>query len=65
MTRGTFYISGSLADKWSGHWTGISADEIINLHRGGHEVACHTFSHSRAFDLDAEAMVAEMEKNRR
>ncbi len=28
-----------------GHWTGVSADEIVGLHRGGHEIACHTFSH--------------------
>ena len=27
--------------------------------------ACHTFSHTRAIDLDAAAMAAEMEKNRR
>ncbi len=63
--RGTFYVAGGLVDEWSGHWTGISADEIIDLHRRGHELACHTFSHSRAIDLDAMAMTVEMEKNRR
>jgi peptidoglycan/xylan/chitin deacetylase (PgdA/CDA1 family) len=63
--RGTFYISGGLVDQWSRHWAGVSADEIVGLHRKGHEVACHTFSHSCAIDLDAEAMTAEMEKNRR
>jgi peptidoglycan/xylan/chitin deacetylase (PgdA/CDA1 family) len=62
--RGTFYISGGLVDKWSGHWTGASADEIVGLHRRGHELACHTFSHTRTVDLDAAAMTAEMEKNR-
>ena len=31
----------------SGHWTGVSADEIVGLHRRGHEIACHTFSHAR------------------
>jgi len=63
--HGTFYVSGGLLDQWSGHWTGASADEIVALHHGGHEVACHTFSHLRASDLDAAAMTAEMEKNRR
>jgi peptidoglycan/xylan/chitin deacetylase (PgdA/CDA1 family) len=63
--RGTFYVSGSLVDKWSGNWTGISPDDIVSLHRGGHEVGCHTFSHTRAADLDAAAMTAEIEKNRR
>jgi peptidoglycan/xylan/chitin deacetylase (PgdA/CDA1 family) len=63
--RGTFYISGSLVDKWSGNWTGIGADDIVSLHREGHEVGCHTFSHVRAIDLDAAAMTAEIDKNRR
>ncbi len=62
--RGTFYIAGGLVDRWQGHWTGVSADEIVALHRRGHEVACHTFSHARATDLDAAAMMVEMEKNR-
>lgn len=63
--RGTFYISGGLVDQWSGHWTGVSAEEIVALHRSGHEIACHTFSHLRAIDLDEAAMTAESEKNRR
>jgi peptidoglycan/xylan/chitin deacetylase (PgdA/CDA1 family) len=63
--RGTFYVSGGLVDQWSGHWTGASADELVGLHRRGHELACHTFSHTRSIDLDAAAMTAEMENNRR
>lgn len=63
--RGTFYIAGGLVDKWSGNWTGPSVDDIVSLHRRGHEVACHTFSHTRAIDLTAAAMTAEIEKNRR
>jgi len=61
----TFYVSGGLVDKWSGHWTGISADEIVGLHRAGHEIACHTFSHTRTTDLDAAGLVTEIEDNRR
>jgi peptidoglycan/xylan/chitin deacetylase (PgdA/CDA1 family) len=63
--RGTFYVAGSLTNQWSGHWIGASADDILGLHRGGHEIACHTFSHGRAIDFDASAMTAEMENNRR
>jgi peptidoglycan/xylan/chitin deacetylase (PgdA/CDA1 family) len=63
--HGTFYVSGGLVDKWSGNWTGVSADDIVGLHRRGHELACHTFSHTRSIDLDAAAMAAEMEQNRR
>jgi len=63
--RGTFYISGGLVGQWSGHWAGISTDGILELHRSGHEIACHTFSHKRALELDAAAMAAEVETNRR
>jgi len=62
--RGTFYVSGGLIDSWSGNWTTISDDHVVDLHRRGHEIACHTFSHARATDLTAEAMAAELEKNR-
>jgi peptidoglycan/xylan/chitin deacetylase (PgdA/CDA1 family) len=63
--RATFYVAGGLVDRWSGHWDGISADEIVELHRSGHEIACHTFSHTRTTDLDAAALTAEIESNRR
>jgi peptidoglycan/xylan/chitin deacetylase (PgdA/CDA1 family) len=62
--RGTFYVSGGLVDSWSGNWTTVSADDVVGLHRRGHEIACHTFSHARATDLTAEAMAVELEKNR-
>jgi peptidoglycan/xylan/chitin deacetylase (PgdA/CDA1 family) len=65
QARATFYVAGGLVDKWSDHWIGLSADDIVGLHRGGHEIACHTFSHPRAIDLDAAAMTAEIEHNRR
>jgi len=64
QARATFYISGGLVDRWSGHWMGINNDEIVGLHRAGHEIACHTFSHVRTPDLDGAALAAEIEKNR-
>jgi len=63
--RGTFYVAGSLLGQWSDHWNGANADDIIALHAGGHEIACHTFSHRRISDLDAAAMANEIELNRR
>ena len=63
--RGTFYVAGSLLNQWSGHWNGADADDIVGLHGRGHEIACHTFSHRRATDLDAAAMAEEIELNRR
>jgi len=37
----------------------------VELHRRGHEIACHTFSHVRATDLDATRLAAEIDDNRR
>jgi peptidoglycan/xylan/chitin deacetylase (PgdA/CDA1 family) len=63
--RGTFYVAGGLLSQWSGHWNGADADDIVGLHAGGHEIACHTFSHRRTSDLDADGMAEEIELNRR
>jgi peptidoglycan/xylan/chitin deacetylase (PgdA/CDA1 family) len=63
--RGTFYVAGGLLSQWSGHWNGADADDIIGLHASGHEIACHTFSHRRTTELDADTMAEEIELNRR
>lgn len=63
--RGTFYVAGGLVGTRTDHWTEVSAEDIVGLHRKGHEIACHTFSHARVTDLDAAAMADEIEKNRR
>jgi peptidoglycan/xylan/chitin deacetylase (PgdA/CDA1 family) len=63
--RATFYVTGDLVGKWSGHWQGVRPDVIVELHRRGHEIACHTFSHVRTTDLDAAGLTAEIEQNRR
>jgi peptidoglycan/xylan/chitin deacetylase (PgdA/CDA1 family) len=62
--RGTFYVAGGLADSWSGDWTTAGADDVVRLHRSGHEIACHTFSHTRTTELSEAAMAAEIENNR-
>jgi peptidoglycan/xylan/chitin deacetylase (PgdA/CDA1 family) len=61
----TFYVSGGEVGKWSGHWQGARADTIVELHRRGHEIACHTFSHVRTTDLDGLRLAEEIEQNRR
>ena len=63
--RATFYVSGSQVGTRSDHWQGVGADVIVELHRRGHEIACHTFSHLRSTDLDATQLTAEIEENRR
>lgn len=62
--RGTFYISGGLVGTETSDWTAVDGQDIIDLHRNGHEIGCHTFSHARACDLDAEALAAEIAGNR-
>ncbi len=64
QARGTFYVAAGIANTWSGNWTSTSADHIVDLHRRGHEIACHTFSHKRTTDLNAAAMAAEIAQNR-
>jgi peptidoglycan/xylan/chitin deacetylase (PgdA/CDA1 family) len=64
--RGTFYISGGLVSTTvSPDWAAIDAEDIVDLHRKGHEIGCHTFSHQRACDLSAESLAAEIEDNLR
>nr|WP_245477739.1 polysaccharide deacetylase family protein [Bradyrhizobium guangxiense] len=62
--RGTFYLAGSLIDRPSDYWHGLSDDAIVRLHRAGHEIACHTFSHRSSANLDEAAMAREIERNR-
>jgi peptidoglycan/xylan/chitin deacetylase (PgdA/CDA1 family) len=62
---GTFYVAGGLVNRRTDQGDGVDPDSIIKLRRSGHEIACHTFSHRRATDLDAAAMAAELAQNRR
>jgi peptidoglycan/xylan/chitin deacetylase (PgdA/CDA1 family) len=64
--RGTFYVSGGLVGTTSSsHWAAVDVPDIVALHRRGHEIGCHTFSHRRTCDLDAASLTAEIEQNRR
>jgi peptidoglycan/xylan/chitin deacetylase (PgdA/CDA1 family) len=62
--RGTFYVAGSLVDADAPDWVAGDADDVVALHRRGHEIGCHTFSHRRACDLDEAAMRREILRNR-
>jgi peptidoglycan/xylan/chitin deacetylase (PgdA/CDA1 family) len=61
--HGTFYVIGSQVGTSSPLWDMVDGEDIVALHRGGHEIACHTFSHKRACDLDAGTLNAEIERN--
>jgi peptidoglycan/xylan/chitin deacetylase (PgdA/CDA1 family) len=62
--RGTFYASGGLVGSASPDWAMVEAQDIVALHRKGHEIGCHTFSHKRACDLDAQSLAEEIASNR-
>jgi peptidoglycan/xylan/chitin deacetylase (PgdA/CDA1 family) len=61
--RGTFYVIGSQVGTSSPLWDMVDGEDVVGLHRRGHEIACHTFSHKRACDLDAETLNAEIARN--
>jgi len=61
--HGTFYVIGSQVGTSSPLWDMVDSEDIVALHRGGHEIACHTFSHKRACDIDAETLNAEIARN--
>jgi peptidoglycan/xylan/chitin deacetylase (PgdA/CDA1 family) len=61
--HGTFYVIGSQVGASSPLWDMVDGDDIVALHRHGHEIACHTFSHKRACDIDAETLTSEVERN--
>jgi peptidoglycan/xylan/chitin deacetylase (PgdA/CDA1 family) len=60
---GTFYVIGSQVGTSSPLWDMVDDEGIVALHRRGHEIACHTFSHKRACDVDAPTLNAEIEHN--
>ena len=62
--RGTFYVSGGLVGIDTPEWPTGDAGDLLALHRRGHEIGCHTFSHQRACDLDEASLGAEIARNR-
>src|SRR5882757_5801718 len=62
--RGTFYVSGGLVGVGTPDWPAGDANDVLALHRRGHEIGCHTFSHQRACDLDEASLAAEIRLNR-
>jgi peptidoglycan/xylan/chitin deacetylase (PgdA/CDA1 family) len=60
---GTYYVIGSQVGTSSPLWDMVDCEDIAALHRKGHEIACHTFSHKRACDMDAGTLGEEIEHN--
>ena len=62
--RGTFYIAGGLTGTTETERRLATAAECVALHRRGHEIGCHTFTHPVIQTLDADALTAELDRNR-
>jgi peptidoglycan/xylan/chitin deacetylase (PgdA/CDA1 family) len=62
--RGTFYVSGALVGVGTAYWPAGDAADVLSLHRRGHEIGCHTFSHQRACDLGVSSLANEIMRNR-
>jgi len=62
--RGAFYISGGLLGKPGP--TGRYADrqEVLELHNRGHEIGCHTYSHTRAATSSKSDFAEQLDRNR-
>jgi peptidoglycan/xylan/chitin deacetylase (PgdA/CDA1 family) len=61
--RATYYISGGLMGQRTEEWEVIGPDRMIDLHASGHEIGCHSHSHSRADMLSPAAIEADIARN--
>jgi peptidoglycan/xylan/chitin deacetylase (PgdA/CDA1 family) len=62
--RGTFYIASGLFDGQTANWQVAGEDAVADLHRRGHEIACHTHTHRRADTIHGDDIDAEIAENR-
>ncbi len=62
--RGTFYIASGTCGSMDTHWRVIDRDQVRALHRGGHEIGCHTFAHICVDQVGARALQEECRQNR-
>lgn len=62
--RGTFYISGGKCGKPSPTGRLATIEQLKALHAGGHEIACHTFSHMPVVGISRHALAGDLDRNR-
>jgi peptidoglycan/xylan/chitin deacetylase (PgdA/CDA1 family) len=62
--RGTYYVAGGLCGLEEEGAPILSVDDLVRLHRAGHEIACHTFSHIRVSGLGRQQFQSELDRNR-
>ncbi len=62
--RGTFYIAGSLEGQVEPKRTLISRDGCRALAQQGHEIGCHTFSHTKVSHMGRQRLSADLQQNK-
>jgi peptidoglycan/xylan/chitin deacetylase (PgdA/CDA1 family) len=62
--RGTFYVSGENCGKPSPTGRLATAEQLKTLHAKGHEIACHTYSHTPVVGIGRQALAADLDRNR-
>ncbi len=60
--RGTYYIASGLVGKPSPLGSMFDAEDLINIHESGHEIAGHTFSHLNCAEATRTSLLSEVRK---
>ncbi|MCH8618604.1 polysaccharide deacetylase family protein [Undibacterium sp. TS12] len=63
QARGTFYVCGGLTDGIEQNQVCHSAEDLQRLQENGHEVGCHTYSHTNCANASNDMLTADWEKN--
>ncbi|HEX8662123.1 MAG TPA: polysaccharide deacetylase family protein, partial [Brevundimonas sp.] len=61
--RATYYVCGGLAGGRNMDRDQFQVAHLQALHEAGHEVGCHTFSHTSVLRMDAEALGLSLDAN--
>ena len=61
--KATYYVCGGLADGINMDRDQFQVPHLQALHAAGHEVGCHTFGHTSALRMNAEALRLSLDAN--
>lgn len=61
--RATYYVCGGLAGGVNMDRDQFRVEHLQALHAAGHEVGCHTFGHTSALRMDADALRLSLDTN--
>ena len=65
QARGTFYISGGGCGLVSPGGRLATAEQLKTLCAAGHEIGCHTFSHSAVAAVGSDTLAADLKHNQK